>query len=825
MDMQPNGSPAETVTPDAAVDEVRRDACHDAPPDAAPASRASWRARLALGRRIGQVKNGIRFALRHPVQLLRTSRAARRVLAWSMAVAGIWMVVMSTWWWSCGWQGCPTPTQLRAWRPTEGGTLLARDSSVVSALSVVRRVNVPLARVPDHVRAAFIAVEDRRFHAHQGVDWRGVVRAGVSNLRAGSVREGASTITMQLARNVFLGNRATERSWGRKLLEWRYAQLLEAALSKDEILERYLNAIYLGNGVYGVEAASRDLFGKGVGDLTLSEGALLAGLPKAPSSYSPRNDRTKALNRRAVVFDVLEREQVADAAALRAARRAPLKLARREFVLTRTVDSWAVEAVRTTLDSLRAAGIIPQALNDGQLKVWSTIDRKAQIAAERVIAAGAGQIDDERNGTGFAVRNAGDRTQGALVALDPATGAVRAIVGGRRLERKGFNRALRARRQPGSTFKPFVYAVALMHGYTPASMVDDEPVEIGSGRDTWRPANYGDEYAGRITLRDALARSANAATVRVSHEVGVPAIASLAHAQGITSNLPLVPALALGAAAVTPLELTTAYAAFANGGTRVVPHLVERVEDQFGRLLWERKAMTGTRVLQAPDAFLVTSLLQSVVDRGTGRAIRDLGIRGPVAGKTGTTNDGTDVWFVGYTPTLVAGVWFGADTPQPLGWNASGGRLAAPVWARFLRDGWHSPEQDSPWRPPPGIESQQIDIGTGKLASDWCGPSRREYFRTGTQPTASCEDETRLAMRDDEPPDWQDGLRLDGPRPDGLRQEGRRIDADDISAAVENLLEATRSNDKIRHITGKVMKELQRAIERERRARRDQERN
>ena len=199
---------------------------------------------------------------------------------------------------------------------------MARDSSVVSALSVVRRVNVPLARVPDHVRAAFIAVEDRRFHAHQGVDWRGVMRASVSNLRAGSVREGASTITMQLARNVFLGNRATERSWGRKLLEWRYAQLLEAALSKDEILERYLNAIYLGNGVYGVEAASRDLFGKGVGDLTLSEGALLAGLPKAPSSYSPRNDRTKALNRRAVVFDVLEREQVADAATLRAARRA-----------------------------------------------------------------------------------------------------------------------------------------------------------------------------------------------------------------------------------------------------------------------------------------------------------------------------------------------------------------------------------------------------------------------------------------------------------------------------------------------------------------------
>ncbi|HEY0928730.1 MAG TPA: PBP1A family penicillin-binding protein [Gemmatimonas sp.] len=741
--------------------------------------------------------------------MLRTNRNARRV-AFGATVAGVvWTMVMGTWWWSCGWQGCPTPTQLRAWRPTEGGALLARDSSVVSALSAVRRVNVPLTRVPAHVQAAFIAVEDRRFHTHAGVDWRGVMRASVSNLRAGSVREGASTITMQLARNVFLGNRATERSWGRKLLEWRYARLLEASLSKEQILERYLNAIYLGNGVYGVEAASRDLFGKGIGDVSLAEAAMLAGLPKAPSSYSPRNDRVKALARRAVVFDVLEREQVADAATLRAARKSALKLARREFVLTRTVDSWAVEAVRGTLDSLRAAGVIPRALNDAQLRVWSTIDRRAQIAAERAIAAGAAQIDEERSWNGFPVRRADERTQGALVAMDPSTGAVRAIVGGRRLERKGFNRAMRSRRQPGSTFKPFVYAAALMHGFTPASMVDDEPVEISSGRDTWRPANYGDEYAGRITLRDALMRSANAATVRVSRDVGVPVIASLAHAQGITSDLPQVPALALGAAAVTPFELTTAYAPFANGGMRVVPHIVERVEDQFGRLLWERKATSGSRVLQPTDAFLVTSLLESVVDKGTGRAVRDAGIRGPVAGKTGTTNDGTDVWFVGYTPTLVAGVWFGADNPQPLGWNASGGRLAAPVWARFVRDGWHSPEQDTPWRPPPGIESRQIDIGTGMLASDWCGPSRREYFRTGTQPTGSCEGAAPFAMRDDDPPDWH---------------RGDDVDVDDISAAVESIMEKTRSTEKVRNITDRVMREIKRAVERERRERRDRER-
>lgn len=738
-----------------------------------------------------------------------------RVLLYASLVTVAGALTTTSWWWSCGWEGCPSPQQLRAWRPTEGGALLAHDSAFVSALSPVRRVNVPLSRVPRHVTAAFIAVEDRRFREHTGVDWYGVARAMVSNLRAGGVREGASTITMQLARNVFLGNRAAERSWARKFLEWRYAGLLEQALNKDEILERYLNAIYLGNGVYGVEAASRDLFGKSVSAVTLSEAALLAGLPKAPSSYAPRSNRARALARRAVVFEVLAREQVASAEAIAAARRAPLRLARKEFVPARAVDSWAVEAARTVLDSLRAAGVIPRALNDAQLRVWTTVDRRAQIAAERAIAAGAAGIDDDREWGGFNVRGA-NRTQGALVALDPATGAIRAIVGGRRIERKGYNRALRAQRQPGSTFKPFVYAAALQHGFTPASMVDDEPIEIATGNDIWRPANYGHEYSGRITLRDALNRSANAATVRVSRDVGVERIAALAAAQGITSDLPRVPALALGAASVTPLELTTAYAPFANGGRRVVPHLVDKVEDPFGNVLWQRPPARPVEVLPAADAFLVTSLLQTVVDRGTGRPVRSAGIRGPVAGKTGTTNDGADVWFVGYTPTLVASVWFGVDRPQPLGWNASGGRLAAPVWARFLRDGWHSPAEDTPWTPPPGIETRQVDVGTGKLASDWCGPSRREYFKTGTGPVTSCENEVQWSMRDVVPSDWHesgdDGIDVD-------------MDAEQLGAALEAVLEATQANDKLRAMSSGIMREVRRATERAaERARRERDR-
>ncbi|WP_396207634.1 penicillin-binding protein 1A [Gemmatimonas sp.] len=769
MNEQPNGSPVDPVTPDTSAPEAA----------GAESARTRWR---------------------RPRWRVR----AGTVLLYTAAIAVVGALTTTSWWWSCGWQGCPTPAQLRAWRPTEGGALLARDSAFVSALSPVRRVNVPLSRVPRQLTDAFIAVEDRRFRQHHGVDWYGVARAMVSNVRAGGVREGASTITMQLARNVFLGNRAAERSWARKLLETRYAGLLEQALGKDDILERYLNAIYLGNGVYGVEAASRDLFGKSVRDVTLAEAAMLAGLPKAPSNYSPRNDRRRALVRRNVVLDVLERERVAGGADIQAARRAPLRVAKREFVPQRPVDSWAVEAARSTLDSLRDAGVIPRALNYAQLRVWTTIDRRAQIAAERAIAAGAESIDDDRQWSGFDVRG-GNRTQGALVALDPMSGAIRAIVGGRRIERKGFNRALRAQRQPGSTFKPFVYAAALQRGFTPASMVNDEPIEIDTGNDVWRPANFGHEYSGRITMRDALNRSANAATVWMSREVGVERIAALARAHGIRSDLPNVPSLALGAASVTPLELTAAYAPFANGGTRVDPHLVDKIEDPFGQVLWQRPPRRPTSVLSASDAFLVTSLLQTVVDRGTGRPVRAGGISGPVAGKTGTTNDGADVWFVGYTPTLVASVWFGADRPQPLGWNASGGRLAAPVWARFLQDGWHSPENDTPWAPPSDIVSKQIDIGTGKLASDWCGPSRREYFKRGTVPISSCENEVQWSMRELVPFDGTEG---------DVGTEEADVDPEPIGDAVAAMLDAVQANDKLRAVSDGIMREMQRAARR-----------
>jgi penicillin-binding protein 1A len=625
--------------------------------------------------------------------------------------------------------------ELQTWRPTEGGAVLDVNGQLIGPLVAVKRVNVPLSKVPLTVQKAFIAVEDRRFRSHHGVDWRGVARATLVNIRALGVREGASTISMQLAKNVFLAHRASERSFGRKFLEWRYAGLLENALTKDQILERYLNAIYLGNGVFGVEGASRDLFGKSVANISLAEAAMLAGLPKAPSSYSPRRDRERARARRDVVLTILEREHVAPRAAIVAALAFDVRIMVDEWSPSRITDSWALELARTAVDSLRAKGSIPAGLTNANLVVRTTFDRKAQRAAERAIARGASQVDAERGvwmGSGEA------SAQGALVALDPATGAIRALVGGRRVERKGFNRALNARRQPGSAFKPFVYVTALQRGYTTATMVEDEPISIQAGSDVWTPANFDEEYGGRITLRQALVRSANAATVRVSRDIGIERVANTAQQLGIQSTLPNVPALALGSGEVTPIELTTAYAAFGNGGYRVTPHMLMGVDDAFGRKLWRGQTPSTTQVLDSSDAFLVTSMMRSVVDEGTGRAVRSAGIKGPVAGKTGTTNDGADVWFVGYTPTLVAAVWFGLDTPQPLGGSATGGHFAAPAWSEFVRDGWHSPSRDTAWQPPRSLLPMQIDVASGTIASDWCGESRREWFKPGSEPHDQC---------------------------------------------------------------------------------------
>ena len=728
-------------------------------PAAAPGGERPAAPALSFGARLGLL----------PAQLGRWLRPdpARPPRVWLRrhwaSLAALYVLVAAVLWgdaWvaTCGFDGCPTTASIRAFRPTEGGRILDRGGRLMGRMLSVRRVNVPLAQVPLPVRQAFIATEDRRFYDHRGVDWRGAVRAVFVNLRAGGVREGFSTITMQVVRNTFAVERQGERSVRRKLLELRLSRLLEQTLTKNQILELYLNVIYLGNGVYGVEAASRDLFGRPVSRVTVAQGALLAALPKGPSAYTPRRDPRRALRRRNLVLALMARDGYLSAAQQRRATAERLTVAEEEWRPDASTDSYALDAVRQQVDSLREA----EGIESTDLVVETALDLAAQRAAERAVARRAATI--------------GAGAQGAMIALDPRTGDVRAVVGGRaygaRYTRGTLNRAFRARRQPGSAFKPFVYAAALASGMTPATGVDDEPIDVplGNGR-VWSPGNSEGNYLGPTTLREALARSANGATVRVGQRLGEARVIGVAHRNGIASPLPAVPSVVLGAVEVTPVELVTAYAPFANGGFRVVPRLVSRVLGRDGAVLWTAP-VRRVPVMDARDAFLLTSMLRSVVEEGTGRAVIDAGVRDPVAGKTGTTNAGADVWFVGYTPTLVAGFWFGYDEPRPMGRGATGGRIAAPAWADFYLAGWT--ERAGDWAAPAGLVRRRIDANNGYLATEYCPAVRDEWFKQGSEPATMCPVHTEPVYEPPPEPAAEPPPEVRAPNPVVVEQEVKR---------------------------------------------------
>ena len=650
----------------------------------------------------------------------------------ALAISILGVIALDAWLATCGYDGCPSPRQIQSYQPDEGGRIYDRNGALMGRLAIVRRLNVPISQVPVHVRQAFIATEDRRFYRHHGVDWRGFFRAAVRNVKSFGVREGFSTITMQAARNSFVVRKYKNRSLRQKLIELRVARLMEKSLSKDQILQLYMNAIYMGNGVYGVEAASRDLFGKSVSRITLPEAAMLAALPKAPSFYTPRRNPRRALSRRNLVLGLMVDQGYVSRNRLNELTSTRLRIASDEWRPDTSRDSYALDAVRAFTDSVLQG-------REGDIAdytVYTTLDRKAQIASDRAVARRASAIQTESSGRWNGVRH---YIQGAGVAIDPRNGDIRALTGGRKYERGNYNRALKAKRQPGSAFKPFVYVTALAAGYSPASDVRDEPVEVVQGNDVWAPANYNDEYIGLITFRRALMRSSNAAAVRVSQTVGMNRIIEGAHRMGIDSEIPNYPAVALGALDVTPMELVRAYAPFANGGMRVTPRLVRRIESRDGEVLWTGEPAPLQRVIDPRDAYELTSMLRAVVDYGTGRPIRQWGAKGMIAGKTGTTNNGTDVWFVGYTPNLVAAFWFGYDDPHAISYDASGGRLAAPAWAEFYTQGWTETVPPGSWQPPPGVdEAVMIDPTTGWIANDWCPARKLEYFKPGTGPRSEC---------------------------------------------------------------------------------------
>ncbi|MFL5481839.1 MAG: transglycosylase domain-containing protein [Gemmatimonadaceae bacterium] len=654
----------------------------------------------------------------------------RGILLGTFAICILAIYFTDAWLLTCGFDGCPTPRDIQTFQPDQGGRILDRYNRLMGRIELVRRVNVPLSQVPVFVQQAFVATEDRRFYEHGGLDWRGFFRALITNIRAGGTRQGFSTITMQVARNTFAVRKYPARSLRQKLTELRLSRLIEHSLTKQQILELYFNVIYMGNGVYGVEAASRDLFGKSVNKINLPQAATLAALPKAPSVYTPRRHPQRALDRRNLVLTLMVQQGYVSANRLPGLQAAPLAMAKDEWRPSDPTDSYALDAVRSLVDSIIQGGTADIV----DLTVRTTLDRNAQIAGDRAVRRRAAAIQSE------ASRRA--PIQGAMVAIDPRNGDIRALTGGRQYERGTFNRALLAHRQPGSAFKPFVYAAAMAAGYTPSSEVDDDPIDVIQGRSVWSPANYNDDYAGRITFRKALIRSANAATVRVSQAVGIQRVIAQAKKNGIVSQIPDLPSVALGTAEVTPIELVTAYAPFANGGFKVRPRLIRSISAANDIPIWEdpeRDMNNRPQVMDPRDAYQVTSMLQSVVDYGTGKTIRDLGVKGLVAGKTGTTNSGTDVWFVGYTPTVIAAFWFGFDVPAPISGDASGGRLAAPAWAEFYLNGWHEVAAATAWNPPPGMIERIIDPTTGYLATEWCPVTRNEYYKPEDPlPTIPC---------------------------------------------------------------------------------------
>lgn len=574
---------------------------------------------------------------------------------------------------------------------------------------------------------AILVTEDNRYFDHHGVDIIGVGRALVTNLRAGEVRQGGSTLTQQLMKNFFL---TSDRTVSRKLEEMAMALVAERRYSKMQILENYLNEIYLGQrgarGIFGVGEAADFYFGKDPRDLDVAEAALLAGLIRAPNAYSPFRSPDRARARRDVVLRSLAKAGEIDERTFEEAIATPVRV-----VAPRSESKDAaffVDFVKRELTERFSEEV----LTTEGLQIYTTLDPLMQEQATEAVRDGLEDLESAN--ARLRERAETNRLEAALVAVAPRTGAIHALVGGRDYVQSQFDRVTQARRQPGSAFKPVVYLAGVEatdpdRHITPATLVDDTPFTWSYEGQEWTPRNYGDRYLGEITVRTALEKSSNAAAARVAEVVGLDAIIDLAARMGVQSTLPSVPSIVLGSAEVTPLEMVSAYGVLASGGIRAEPFAIRRVETRDGKeLLGEVPVFT--RVVSPAAAFIVTHMLEGVLDAGTARGARKLGFARPAAGKTGTTNEYRDAWFIGFTPDLLAGTWVGFDDDAPL--NLSGGRAALPIWTSFMqRATAASPSRG--FQPPPGVSLVEIDRQTGRPAEGVPG-AIQEAFLAGEEP-------------------------------------------------------------------------------------------
>jgi 1A family penicillin-binding protein len=678
--------------------------------------------------------------------------AALTVGGLTSLVAGI---ALGTWNAVC--RDCPSTAQIYVYEPARATKILDIEGRLIAELFTERRTPVQISTLPPHVMQAFIAVEDRRFYSHGGLDFIRIVGAGVRNVLQARVTGGASTITQQLARNMFTEEIGFERraiaGLTRKLKEARVARQLEDVYTKDQILEAYINQVNYGHGWHGIETASQHYFDKPATELNVAEGAMLAAAVNAPGRFSPFVNAEATLGRRNLVLGLMAKEGFITRADAERWREEPLPTTRHGTEVGETAP-YFVEWVRTILDERFGGDLYRRGY-----QVYTTLDLDMQRSAQEAMERGwqsietapgyRGRLYADAVAAGEASSTRTPYIQGSFVALDAASGEVRALIGGRDFRASKFNRATQALRQPGSVFKAFGYTAAIASGVPASHVMHDAPlmIDLPDGN-VYSPRNYDPGFRGPLTLRDALKHSVNTIAVKLAMDVGLETVAQTARQMGIRTPVPAYPSMPIGAAEVIPLQVTEAFTPFVNDGQRVRARPILRVLDAQGRVLWE-PVSEREQAIDPAVAAIMRDVLQTAVNNGTGNPVRQAGAGNlpyeiPVGGKTGTTNDATDIWFVGFTPDLVASVWFGFDRPQRILTGAAGGRFAAPVFGQFMRGVYYGEQPRRPkpqaWGMPSGITTRRIDRETGWLANDWC-PSDTyvEYFIPGTEPTQSCE--------------------------------------------------------------------------------------
>ena len=623
----------------------------------------------------------------------------------------------------------PMVSDLKAYKPSLSSKIYDSHGELITELFSEQRTLISLDNVPQHLQQAMLAIEDTNFYQHFGIQFSGIMRSLLVNFLHKRFQQGGSTITQQLARNMFLTRRKTIE---RKIKEIILALQIERTYTKREIFAMYFNQIYFGNGAYGIESASRSYFGKHVQNLLLPESALLAGLPRAPSAYNPYRHPKKALRRRNLVLTRMQRLGWLTPEEAEAAKLSPLKLSSVEI----SEAPYFVEYVRQQLETRFGSNAIYKA----GLKVYTSLDLTLQRMAQDAFNEGLSEAEALiRPHLQTPPGRQPEPLQGALVLLEPATGEIKALIGGRDFQKSKFNRAVQAQRQPGSAFKPFIYTTAFIHGFTQADIILDTPVVFKDNQGkVWKPENFSNKFRGATTLRTALTKSRNVVTVKLLDKLGVKSVIQTAGKLGIQSSLKPYLTLALGASEVNLLELVSAYGCFPNRGIRVEPISILRTENNSGEIL-EENAPFRQEVLDETSAAIMTNLLENVINRGTGYGARRLGFKYPAGGKTGTTNDFSDAWFMGFTSEYAAGVWIGLDSHRSMGKGITGGKVACPIWTKLMLRiyGKRTPKK---FIYPGSVKTVRFCNISGLLPNSGCKSHvARGAFAIGTAPTQSCD--------------------------------------------------------------------------------------